>query len=245
MTLPLPFLCSYKIRWVAIKFPAWLFLFWFWYRYPCAGYLVHLYEKFVVFWERMYQVASTMARLTNTVVFLPTALRRRTRRNAIRFETYKRTTDAFFCIVEKTEMKGLPDGSAAFIPTDTSRGLSPRFGKKISNSDWVERESLEHTLLNWGKFTFNGQRFMKFWAISALLTCFTSKITLRQILWWSDEPESIAWSRCVDLLQFSRRECPFQPRMRCMLNRRYEKYSLTTSSLYFSTWMWYTTVNLS
>jgi hypothetical protein len=34
MTLPLPFLCSYTIRWVAIKFPGWLFLFWFWYRYP-------------------------------------------------------------------------------------------------------------------------------------------------------------------------------------------------------------------
>ncbi len=34
MTLPIPFLCTYTSRWVAITFPMWLFLFWFWNRYP-------------------------------------------------------------------------------------------------------------------------------------------------------------------------------------------------------------------
>jgi hypothetical protein len=52
-----------------------------------------------------------------------------THRNAMRFETYKRTPDACPGRVEKTRRKGLPDGSAAFIPMDKSSGLSPRYGK--------------------------------------------------------------------------------------------------------------------
>jgi len=75
------------------------------------------------------QLVSRMARLPNTVVFLPTALHRGTHRNAIWFETYKRTTDAFFCRGEKTEMKALPDGSTVFILVDKFRSESPRFGK--------------------------------------------------------------------------------------------------------------------
>jgi hypothetical protein len=43
--------------------------------------------------------------LWSTVVFLPTALRRGTRRNAIQLKTCRRTLQTFFGTVEKTERK--------------------------------------------------------------------------------------------------------------------------------------------
>src|SRR5258708_38782183 len=46
-----------------------------------------------------------MARFWSTVVFFPTALRRGTQRNTIQLKTCTRTTQTFFCTVEKTEMK--------------------------------------------------------------------------------------------------------------------------------------------
>src|SRR6266567_1036730 len=62
-----------------------------------------------------------MARLLNTVVFLPTALRRGTLRNAIRFATCKRTDESI--VQDRTDVKCLlPHGSAAFIPLRVNAG---------------------------------------------------------------------------------------------------------------------------
>jgi len=51
------------------------------------------------------QLAYRMAQFWSTVVFFPTALRRGTQRNAIQLKTCTRTTQTFFCTVEKTERK--------------------------------------------------------------------------------------------------------------------------------------------
>jgi hypothetical protein len=47
----------------------------------------------------------------------------------LQLATCKRTLSQFFLSRTKVEMKGLPIGSAAFIPRRERRGLSPRFGK--------------------------------------------------------------------------------------------------------------------
>jgi hypothetical protein len=74
------------------------------------------------------QLMHRMARCVNAVVLLPMTLCHGTRRNTLQFATCKRTTYTFFVSHKRVEMKGLPDGSAAFIPIVEARGLSPRIG---------------------------------------------------------------------------------------------------------------------
>ncbi len=77
------------------------------------------------------QLMYWLARLTKTVVFLPTALRRGTRRNAIRFETCNKNCVSIL-IQGARNVNGFPEVSgAAFIPLHQCRGLPPRVGKMI------------------------------------------------------------------------------------------------------------------
>jgi hypothetical protein len=76
------------------------------------------------------QLLSRMARLHNSVVFLPTALRRGTRRNAIRLKTCKRTPQVFFYMRAKAEISSPPVGGAPFIPSVRPPGAFRRgYGK--------------------------------------------------------------------------------------------------------------------
>jgi hypothetical protein len=75
------------------------------------------------------QLLYRMARLVNSVAFIPLALGQRTHRNAMLLKTCKRTTSPFFLSYEKWKRCSARLGSAAFIPRRERRGLSPRFGK--------------------------------------------------------------------------------------------------------------------
>jgi hypothetical protein len=80
------------------------------------------------------QLISCMVRLTNTVVFLPTALCCGTRRNAIQFCMYSRTTDVFFGIVEKAETRRTAGWHRGCHTRGSIQGFSPRVYKSRSGT---------------------------------------------------------------------------------------------------------------
>jgi hypothetical protein len=77
--------------------------------------------------RRHPQLMYRLARLTKTVVFLPTALRCGTRRNAFSFETCKKNYIALLAQGAKNG-KCFPEASgAASIPSPKGQGFTPRF----------------------------------------------------------------------------------------------------------------------
>jgi hypothetical protein len=85
---------------------------------------VHAHKRVVA----QKQLVSCMARLVNTVVFLPAALCRGTHRNTIQFATCKRTTHTFFGNGQKVETtpSPAPNKDRPFIPIPGRQRLSGR-----------------------------------------------------------------------------------------------------------------------